>query len=83
MATFRQINANRHNAQKSTGPLTEEGKDASRRNALKHGLTETELLREADRLAVDKRLVQWRANDWLDTTEKEWIFKQMVKVAGR
>ena len=34
-----QIAANRVNALQSTGPKTAEGKDASRRNALKHGLT--------------------------------------------
>jgi hypothetical protein len=33
-----QLRANRENAQKSTGPKTEAGKDASRRNANKHGL---------------------------------------------
>ena len=38
-ATPKQIAANRLNAMKSTGPRTEEGKKASRRNALKHGLT--------------------------------------------
>ena len=37
MATIRQINANRANAQKSTGPRTEEGKAASSRNRLSHG----------------------------------------------
>ena len=31
--------ANRANALKSTGPKSEEGKEASRRNSLKHGLT--------------------------------------------
>jgi len=39
MATPSQVNANRINAQKSTGPKTPEGKAKSRRNALRHGLT--------------------------------------------
>jgi hypothetical protein len=39
MATERQVQANRLNAQRSTGPATATGKDASRLNALKHGLT--------------------------------------------
>jgi hypothetical protein len=39
MTSFRQIEANRRNALRSTGPKTEEGKRESRRNALRHGLT--------------------------------------------
>ena len=39
MTSFRQIDANRCNAQLSTGPITEEGKNKSRQNALRHGLT--------------------------------------------
>jgi hypothetical protein len=39
MSSFRQIEANRRNARLSTGPLTEEGKNKSRQNAVRHGLT--------------------------------------------
>ena len=38
MTSFRQFEANRRNAQRSTGPKTEEGKRRSRRNAVRHGL---------------------------------------------
>src|SRR6185369_6699675 len=37
MATQAQINANRRNARKSTGPRTDAGKAAVRQNALRHG----------------------------------------------
>jgi hypothetical protein len=39
MTSVKQLEANRRNSLKSTGPKTEAGKQASRRNAVRHGLT--------------------------------------------
>src|SRR5690348_5412075 len=39
MTSLKQIEANRRNSLKSTGPKTETGKQASRCNAVRHGLT--------------------------------------------
>ena len=51
MTSLRQIESNRRNAVKSSGPKTEAGKEQSRRNATRHGLTaETviEILEDVD-----------------------------------
>ena len=50
------IAANRANAARSTGPKTAEGKENSRANALKHGLTGSGVvLAEADAAEVERR----------------------------
>jgi hypothetical protein len=54
MTTLNQIEANRRNAQRSTGPSTESGRATSAANALKHGLAaEKYLLRDEDKAEFD------------------------------
>jgi len=45
MASARQLAANRANAQKSTGPITEAGRNICRTNAIQHGLSGHTILR--------------------------------------
>ncbi len=84
MATLRQIAANQKNAQHSTGPVTDAGKEASRRNALKHGLAgDGVVLSDADQDAVKIRMVEWRPNYQPQTAEQEWFFEQLVTLSIR
>jgi len=52
MATEKQIAANRINAQKSTGPRTEEGKSKTRMNALRDGFTGQVITLSAEDLPI-------------------------------
>ncbi len=60
MTSERQIEANRQNAMKSTGPRTPEGKAVVALNSMKHGLLCREVLiqgeNEADLVGFEKRL---------------------------
>lgn len=59
MATQKQIEANKRNARKSTGPKSKEGKQASSRNALKHGVLSKKAVSEyEDRQEYDALLSQ-------------------------
>ena len=56
------LEANRRNAQKSTGPRTDEGKEKAKMNATKHGLrAETLIVLEEDPQVLDDRREAWRA----------------------
>jgi hypothetical protein len=48
MSTIRQIEANRRNSEKSTGPTSVTGKAASSRNALKTGISAKSLVLPSD-----------------------------------
>jgi hypothetical protein len=62
MPTTKQIQANQSNAQKSTGPKTEAGKQRSALNACRHGLTgHVTVLPNEDREAYDAFAKQLRA----------------------
>jgi hypothetical protein len=79
MATLRQITANRLNALKSTGPVTEVGKLESRRGAVKHGLAGAGIaLPDEQEALVKDRLEQWRKEYLLTSPRDEWLLKQLV-----
>jgi hypothetical protein len=62
VATVRQIAANRRNATLSTGPTTDAGKAASRRNALKHGNAgDGTVLPDDETEKVKQRVAEWAA----------------------
>jgi len=55
MASQAQIDANRRNAKKSTGPVTDAGKNAAKWNAMKHGMAaQASLLPHEDAIAYDE-----------------------------
>ena len=55
MISDKQLQANRNNALKSTGPQTAEGRNRSRMNALRHGLTgQVTTMTDEDRAAHDQ-----------------------------
>jgi hypothetical protein len=60
MSTEKQINANRQNAQKSTGPKSDEGKAAVSQNAVKHGIFSQSVIKgenEADYEAFHNKML--------------------------
>ena len=84
MASELQIEANRRNSKRSTGPKTPEGKAASRLNALKHGLT----ARDAVIPGEDKRQFNQLLNAYLDHLQpvdpvETLLVQQMVMAAWR
>ncbi|WP_169976374.1 hypothetical protein [Tautonia rosea] len=74
----RRTEANRRNAQKSTGPKTAEGKARSRRNALRHGLAAEVLVPEADRGAVAAAIDEWNHEIWPENVAERAVIRRMA-----
>ena len=69
MSTNAQIEANRQNAQHSTGPKTKQGKTQSAQNARKHGLSGLTLFVQEDRRAEFTELYDLYYNEIRPCTE--------------
>src|SRR5260370_3549185 len=84
MSSQAQIDANRRNAQKSTGPATPEGRAAVRLNALKHGLTSTILLlTDEDRHEFNRLCEAYEAEYQPAGPTEEALLKNLVAADWR
>jgi hypothetical protein len=73
MTSLKQIEANRLNAGKSTGPRTEEGKQRSRQNALSHGLTAETVITALEHAADYQAFEASIASDYRARTVTECV----------
>jgi hypothetical protein len=79
------VDANRRNAQLSTGPKTEQGKAIARRNALQHGLTGAGIVMlEEDELEfhaeVEKWIFELKPKSELDILKVETMVRAKVRI---
>ncbi|WP_145278016.1 hypothetical protein [Tautonia plasticadhaerens] len=72
----KQVEANRANAQKSTGPRTAEGKQRSRRNGLRHGMACAVVVPEEDRQAYRAAMARWRKESGPDNVVEEHLVRR-------
>src|SRR5580700_1622894 len=81
MATLKQFEANRRNAQKSTGPKTPDGKAAVSMNALRHGLrARTVVLPGEDREEFD-HLCDDLEVEWHPQSRTEQFYVEQMAVS--
>jgi len=84
MATDRQIEANRTNAQKSTGPKTPEGRAAVRLNGVKHGLTAATLVLPGEKESdFESLLTDFESEHQPATPTEEALVRQMAMAQWR
>ncbi len=79
MSSLAQIEANRRNAQKSTGPSTQQGKAAASLNALRHGLrSRSAVLPGEDSAELDDLVARLRAEFSPATLTEDILLDQMA-----
>ena len=81
MATEKQIQANRANAKRSTGPTTEKGKQASSQNALRHGLLSSCVVLKAESVPVFDALMNSLIEEFQPQSENELALLESMAVA--
>ena len=69
MATAAQIEANRRNSQRSTGPKTNGGKARVRRNDLKHGLATFTIMPTLSQ--ENPKRLDGRTQEWIDDVQPQ------------
>jgi hypothetical protein len=82
MASQAQLEANRRNAQKSTGPKTPEGRAAVRLNGLRHGLASGILVLEGESEADFENLLDSLAAEHQPATPTEVLLVRQMAMAG-
>ena len=78
MASPAQILANCENAMLSSGPKTHEGKQASSRNATRHGLTSTQIVIPGEDAAAYEELREGMLNSYRPVNEAERMLVDQI-----
>ena len=78
MATEKQFEANRLNAQKSTGPKTPEGRAAVRLNGVTHGLTAETIVLKGESQADFTNMLESFEAEHAPTTPTEEAFSRAI-----
>ena len=81
MASAKQIEANRRNALKSTGPRTPQGKAAVRFNALRYGIRARTVVLPGEDRAEFEELCAALEREWRPRTRTEQFYLEQMAVA--
>ena len=82
MTSPTRIAANRRNAQKSTGPRSDEGKQRSRMNGLTHGFRSSEIVLPTESPEAFELHLQAWMDDWQPTTQTRQFLVERAAVAS-